>query len=78
MRYRCGAEARVGDRVMWGRRPGVVVFSIDSDEFSDAFPNSDWAYLGSGVMIDAEGVGLVHEHGPEHDGPDIELIARAK
>lgn len=78
MRYRCGAEARIGDRVIWCGRPGVVVFSIDSDEYSEAFPKSNWAYLGSGVMIDVEGVGLVLEHDPEYDEPDIELVARAK
>lgn len=76
MRYRGGAQAHIGDKVLWCGRPGVVVFSIDNDQFSAAFPKSDWAYLGTGIMIDVEGVGLVHERG--NDEPDLKLVARAK
>jgi len=32
---------------------GVVVFSIDTDEFSPELPKSDWAYLERGIGINS-------------------------
>ena len=39
---------------------GLVVFSIDTNEFSATFPSEHWSYLKSGIMIDTEVAGLVH------------------
>jgi hypothetical protein len=38
---------------------GVVVFSIDSDEFAPDFAKAEWAYLGRGVMVRTDRAGLV-------------------
>jgi hypothetical protein len=59
--YADGTEVRLWDRVQpWEGCRGVVVFSIDSDEFSPDFPKEHWAYLGRGVMVATDKVGLVH------------------
>ncbi|MFD1797649.1 hypothetical protein FQV27_11180 [Paracoccus aurantiacus] len=76
MRYHSGHDIRMGDRVSMSGRPGVVVFSIDHDEFSPGYSREDWASLASGVMLDVAGWGLVHMHGPPD--LDLELISRAK
>ena len=69
---RNGRQIRRGDRVRIGSGiTGVVVFSIDTDEFSDEFPGQQWRYLGRGVMIRSEQAGLVHLSGGDDD---IEVI----
>jgi hypothetical protein len=56
-----GRLIRLGDRVSIGNGiDGVVVFSIDTDEFSTEFPKDKWVYLGRGIMVETERVGLVH------------------
>jgi hypothetical protein len=53
MKYPDGTEAHIGDRVeLWEGNVGVVVFSIDTNEFSEAYPKAQWGeFLGSGFMI---------------------------
>ena len=71
-----GTEIRLGDRVrLYGVQTGVVVFSIDTDEYSDEFPKGDWAYLKSGVMVKTENGALIHEGDNERD-KDINKIVR--
>lgn len=53
---------------------GVVVFSIDTDEYTADFPKAQWRYLARGVMIDFPKHGLIHF---EKDEPDLALIRRA-
>jgi hypothetical protein len=61
MHDRRGRQIRLGDKVaIGGGISGVVVFSIDTDEYSPGFPKDDWQYLGRGVMVQTETVGLVH------------------
>ncbi len=67
MFYPDGREARLGDRVRLGEREGIVVFSIDTDEFSEAFPREEWADYGEGIMVDLAGVGLVLCIEPDED-----------
>jgi hypothetical protein len=56
-----GQLIRLGDRVrLGGGVEGVVVFSIDTDEFSPAFPKADWEYLGRGIMVETAQAGLIH------------------
>jgi hypothetical protein len=50
---------------------GVVVFSIDTDEFSTEFPKDEWIYLGRGIMVETERVGLVHL---KETDEDVEII----
>lgn len=60
MKYSDGRTAHIGDRVRLGNEEGVLVFSIDTDEFSDGFPKADWEYLVQGVMAEFPTLGLVH------------------
>jgi hypothetical protein len=72
---RNGRLIRVRDRVTMGSgMTGVVVFSIDTDEFSEAFPREQWHYLGRGIMVRSEQAGLVHLSGGDDD---IEVIEPA-
>jgi hypothetical protein len=56
-----GRQIRLGDRLnIGGGIAGVVVCSIDTDEYSPNFPKDAWSYLGSGIMVQTERAGLVH------------------
>jgi hypothetical protein len=68
MRYSDGREVRAGDRVrLWGDCYGVVVFSVDGDEYTPEYPREQWSYLGNGVMIDSDKAGLIHYTEPDED-----------
>jgi hypothetical protein len=55
----------MGDRIrVGGDSSGVVVCSIDTDEYSSEFPREQWSYLGTGVMIQFANYGLVHYKSP--------------
>jgi hypothetical protein len=61
MHYSNGVEVRLGDRIrLFGGDIGLVVFSIDTDEYSAEFPREDWAYLQQGVMVRTDAGALVH------------------
>jgi hypothetical protein len=65
----------VGDRLrLWEDCVGIVVCSMDDDEYTPAFPRDHWAYLGSGVLIDCDLAGLIHYTTPEDS---FELIERS-
>ncbi|MEB2847024.1 hypothetical protein GAO09_16100 [Rhizobiales bacterium RZME27] len=72
MFYPDGRLARLGDRVRLGGRDGIVVFSIDTDEFSECFPREDWADYGEGIMVDLAGIGLILCIEPDED---LEFVA---
>jgi hypothetical protein len=75
MRYPDGQDVRVGDRVKLGEDDrGIVVASIDTDEYSEAHPRAQWGYLKRGVMIEFPMHGLIHYETPEKD---LELVERA-
>lgn len=74
MKYPDGQEVRLGDRVKLGQDDGgVVVASIDTNEYSDEHSKAQWSYLKKGVMIEFPKHGLIHYEQPE---PDLRLIAR--
>ncbi|GAB3785810.1 hypothetical protein [Dyella agri] len=74
MKYSDGNDVKLGDKVRLGRdKNGVVVCSIDDQEYSDEFPESQWSYLKEGVMINFPMWGLIHYVEPEDD---LELLAR--
>ena len=75
MNYPNGEPILVGDQVSLGAARGLVVCSIDGASYSEAFPESDWGYLGRGVIIDFPDLGLVHYVEPE---PSLRLIHRAR
>ena len=76
MKYPDGQEVRLGDRVKLGRNEqGIVVASIDTNEYNPEHPAAQWSYLKKGVMIEFSGTyGLIHYEEPD---ADLQLIARA-
>ncbi len=75
MKYRDGQEVKLGDVVVLGTdQRGVVVCSIDTGEYSDAYPRAQWCYMNGGVLIEFRSYGLVHYNEPD---PDLRLIAHA-
>jgi hypothetical protein len=66
MKYSTGEEVRLGDKVkLWAGAEGIVVCSLDSKEFSDAYSEADWGYLKKGVLIESLQAGLIHYLEPE-------------
>jgi hypothetical protein len=54
-------EIRRGDKVVIGSGiSGIVVFSINTDEYSPGFAKDDWQYLDRGGMVQTESAGLIH------------------
>ncbi|MDR1162267.1 MAG: hypothetical protein LBM17_00315 [Candidatus Accumulibacter sp.] len=71
-----GTEIRLGDRVrLYGIQDGVVVLSIDTNEYSDEFPEDCWNYYKVGVMVKADNGALVHLDDSLPD-PDPNTIVR--
>jgi hypothetical protein len=76
MKYADGQEVRLGDRVKLGKDDGgVVVASIDTNEYSGEHSQAQWGYLKKGVMIEFPLHGLIYYQEPE---PDLQLIERAQ
>jgi hypothetical protein len=74
MNYENGENVCLWDRVrIDGKYTGIVVFSIDDDQYSALFPKEQWSYLQHGVMIDTTFGGLVHYSANDED---LELISR--
>jgi hypothetical protein len=72
MKYPDGEEVKVGDVVCLGEdQRAVVVCSIDT---SDAYPQAEWGYLNSGVLIEFRPYRLIHYTSPD---PDLRLVAHA-
>lgn len=74
MKYEDGQVAHLGDVVHLAGRPGRIVCSIDTDEYTPDYPKAAWAYLGQGVMARFAEFGLIHYVDPE---PDLEFVRRA-
>jgi len=74
MKYWDGQEIRLGDRVKLDKdEGGIVVASMDTDEYTDENPKEQWGHL-KGVMIEFPLFGLIHYDEPDED---LELISRA-
>lgn len=74
MKYANGTEAKVGDRVrLSDGAEGVVVCSIDTDQYTVGYPRTQWEYLKRGVMIDFDKHGLIHYETPDSD---LEFVGR--
>ena len=75
MQYRDGTEICVGDTVAIDtRHRGVVVASIDSSEYSEDYPATQWAHLGGGILVNTDFGGLIH-YPPGH-GEEMVLVQR--
>ncbi len=78
MKYTDGNLARVGDRVLIGKKyHGIVVADMDGDEYSTEHPKEQWGYLRSGVMVDTDFGGIVHYDQDTLVGEIMELVQRA-
>ena len=69
--YESGEEPRVGDEVTLdsGRGPQARVVVVVGGVSAGATPDhklKDWEYLGPGIVMDAEGLGLVFESNPDN------------
>lgn len=74
MQYADGLEVHLGDSVrLESGVGGNVVCSLDSDEYSVAFPKSEWGYLGKGILVHSPSLGLIHY---ESQDPDLIFVAR--
>lgn len=58
---------RVGDNVLYAGAPGVVVFVVDDDNYSDRFPKEHWSYLGKGLGVELQDGTLYHFDSPDED-----------
>jgi hypothetical protein len=68
MKYRTGRDVRLGDRIrLWQGELGTVVCSIDTGEFTSEYPEAEWGYLKSGVMVRADNGGLFHYRETDED-----------
>lgn len=75
MKYADGQDVKLGDKVKLGQDDGgIVVCSIDTGEYTDDHPETQWGYLKKGVMVEFPTLGLIHYEEAE---PDLKLIARA-
>ena len=75
MKYGDGSRVAIGDRVkLWADQYGVVVCSIDTGEYTKAYPKAAWSYLHSGVLIKTDDGGLFHYNEPDED---FELVRAA-
>lgn len=74
MQYTDGRIAHIGDKVVLGQdQEGFVVCSIDTAEYSDDYPEKEWSYLKSGVLIKFSGYGIIRYTNPD---ADLRLLAR--
>jgi hypothetical protein len=76
MKYSDGKDVKIGDKVrLWSGCHGVVVCSIDADEYTADYPKKEWGYLKSGIVIKTDKSGLIHYIEADED---LQLIERAK
>jgi hypothetical protein len=67
----------VGDSVLYAGAPGVIVFVIDDDSYSERYTKENWSYLGKGLGIEIQDKArtLYHLIGPDED---LEPVSLAK
>jgi hypothetical protein len=67
MKYPDGTEARLGDRVrITNGDTGVIVASMDTNEFSSEYPAKNYADLKTGILILTDKGALVRLEEPDH------------
>lgn len=73
MKYPDGTEARLGDRVrITNGDTGMIVASMDTNEFSNEYPAKNYAHLRTGILILTDKGALVRLEEPDHS----DLLAR--
>jgi hypothetical protein len=75
MKYPDGTEARLGDRVRIANGDtGVIVASMDTNEFSSEYPAKNYVHLRTGILILTDTGALVRLEEPDHS----DLLARER
>ncbi len=66
----------VGDSVLYAGDPGVVVFVIDDDSYSDRYTKGSWSYLtkGLGIELQDKAQTLYHLDAPDEDLEPVALV----
>jgi hypothetical protein len=60
MEYPDGTLVRLGDRVrLLNGQAGQIVVSVDTNEYAEDFPPSDWTDLKEGVLVKADNGALI-------------------
>jgi hypothetical protein len=76
MKYPNGQQVSLGDRVkLWKNQYGTVVCSIDTSEFTQDYPQNEWEYLKSGVIIKADTGEVFHYDDPDEDFEFVKSVA---
>ena len=76
MKYSDGNEIKVGDKVkVWEGCFGMVVCSMDTEEYTPSYSKEEWGYLNVGILIDSDEAGLIHYTESEEE---LELIQRGE
>ena len=79
MKYPDSSLARLGDRVRFSNGDfGIIVLSIDTNEYSADYPEDKWCDLGSGVMILTDNGALVRYCDPVPDNLIVRVIEDEK
>ncbi|MBV9634364.1 MAG: hypothetical protein JO163_10205 [Methylobacteriaceae bacterium] len=74
MKYADGQKVTVGDEVsLGGGWDGVVVASIDDDEYTGTDPKEVWSYLEKGIVVKSRQAGYIYF--PELD-TELALLSR--
>ena len=73
MHYKTGQAVLPGDRVDANGLKGKVVAVIDDGLYAPDYPDAEWSYLGKGLVIETDEIGVLHL---PTIGEDIALIAR--
>jgi hypothetical protein len=74
MKYLDGSVVRVGDQVQLKNGDhGVVVASMDTDEYSSDYPKEEWSQWRSGILVLTDKGALVRFDELEHQ----DLVCRA-
>lgn len=61
MKYLDGQDVRLGDKVqLWAGTQGIVVCSLDTQEYSPVYSEAEGSYLKNGVLILSDTAGLIH------------------
>ncbi|EGT0664364.1 hypothetical protein JAF83_004601 [Citrobacter werkmanii] len=69
MKYLNGVTVHINDKVqLWESCNGIVVCSIDTNEYSEEYSEADWKNtLKRGVLILSDQAGLIHYEEADQD-----------
>ena len=65
VQYPAGDRIRLGDTLLLeGGVHGIVVGIIDEGTYAAAYVPAEWAYLGTGLLVEADDAGLTNYEAP--------------